>query len=124
LNVSPPLNFTTKTPFSIPPAGPQVHPWLPPPAALPLPPHPPSSTPPTSSASSFDSLLIAGEKGVALAVLDVDAAELKPLATYAEANVIAADVCAEFGVLAALTGDNLLLLKVSPHLFTSILIPC
>jgi hypothetical protein len=79
---------------------------------LPLPPQPPSSTPPTS-ASSFDSLLIAGEKGVALAVLDVDAAELKPLATYAEANVIAADVCAEFGVLAALTCDNLLLLKVS-----------
>jgi hypothetical protein len=55
---------------------------------------------------------LAGEKGITLAVLDVDAAELKPLATFAHAGVIAADVCPEFGVVAAMTADTLLLLKV------------
>jgi hypothetical protein len=42
----------------------------------------------------------------------VDAAELKPLASLAHAGIIAADVCAEFGVVAAMTADALLLLKV------------
>jgi hypothetical protein len=57
-------------------------------AALPQP-NPPSSLPLSSASAnaiSFDSLLIAGEKGVTLAVLDVDAAELKPLATHAQAS--------------------------------------